>query len=128
MESIAKPRRGSEDGARYRASRQRLGAAIGALAENKIGRPSDDLAIGLMAITLVRVWARWLRQFGDSSVPYLLENLIRRPGWITVGPESTVIELAPRSLDIVVQMSGYAAEIEGVPWLGGRHIQFSMSA
>jgi len=43
-------------------------------------------------------------------------------------PDATVVELAPRPLDIVVQMSGYAAEIEGVPWLDGRHLQFAMPA
>ena len=124
--SIVRPHTTSAEAAAHRASHERLDAALSALAENTLGLPSEDLAIGLLAISLLRVWAHWLRQFGDSSVPYLLDQFIRRPGWISVRPDSTVIELASRPLDIVVQMSGYATEIEGVPWLGGRHIQYTM--
>jgi hypothetical protein len=123
---ITRPRAGTEEATRHRASRERLRAAMAALDENQLDRRSDDLAMSLIAITLLRVWARWLRQFSDSTVPYLLEHFIRRPGWITVRPDATVIELAPRPLDIVVQMSGYAAEVEGVSWLGGRHLQFDI--
>ncbi len=47
-----------------------------------LGLPEADLTITLTAIALLRLWARWLRQFGDSSVPYVLKNFVRRAGRI----------------------------------------------
>ena len=101
-------------------SRIRLPTAVH---HGKLGLPEVDLTVVLAAITLLRMWARWLRRFADSSVPYLLENLIRRPGRVYVDPNRILVELEPRPLDVVLEMAGYTAALERVSWLG-RRVQF----
>jgi len=41
-----------------------------------------DVASAVIAMSLLRVWARWLGHFSDSTIPYLLDRFIRRPGSI----------------------------------------------
>jgi hypothetical protein len=108
----------------HRNDRSALLAALGSIDAGRLGVPSTDLAIGLMSIALLRAWARWLRQFADASVPYLLETFVRRPGRLTVGEDSILVEMEPRPLDIIVDMAGYTDELSQVPWLGGRRIRF----
>jgi len=112
----------------HRSSQERLVAALAALDHGQIGASTADLTIALAAIALLRGWCRWLRQFGDSSVPYLLKQFVDRRGGISVQPDGLLIELAPLPLDIALQMSGYTAEIQRVPWLDGRSIQFLIRA
>jgi len=108
----------------HRSSQERLVAALAALDHGQIGSSTADLTIALAAIALLRGWCRWLHQFGESSVPYLLKQFVDRRGGISARPDRLLIELAPMPLDIVLQMSGYTAEIQRVPWLGGRSMQF----
>ncbi|HEU5015932.1 MAG TPA: hypothetical protein VFT66_25640, partial [Roseiflexaceae bacterium] len=110
----------------HHAGRERLLAAHGVLEHGQLGLPDADLTIMLTAIALLRLWARWLRQFGDSSVPYVLKNFVRRAGRISNRPDGLLVELEPLPLDIVLTMSGYTSDLERVPWLNGRRIQFSI--
>jgi hypothetical protein len=106
-------------------SRHRLGAGRLQAAWATLGHPSPALVPAyLAAFGLLRLWARWLRQFSDSSVPYLLEQFIRCPGRLYPGEAGLWVELEPRPLDIVVELAGYMAPLEGVPWLGGRTVYF----
>jgi hypothetical protein len=118
----------SELATRHHAGRERLIAALDVLEHSQLGLPDADLTIALTAIALLRLWARWLRQFSDSSVPYLLRNFIRRSGRIYNRPAGLLVELEPLPLDIVVEMAGYTAELERVPWLDGRSIRFSIGS
>jgi hypothetical protein len=81
----------------------------------------------LVAFSLLRLWSRWLRQFSESSVPYLLDQFIRRPGRLSASPAGVWVELEPRPLDIVIEMAGYLTPLEGVPWLGGRTVHFRIA-
>jgi hypothetical protein len=106
------------------ADRETLAGALAALDGGALGIDEADLVIALAAIAVVRTWARWLRQFAASSVPWLLDKFIRRPGKIRVGESAILVELDPRPLDIVIEMAGYASDIHRVTWLGGRNIIF----
>jgi hypothetical protein len=110
----------------YRAGQEALTAALGALADGALGHPAADLTLALTAAGLLRLWARWLRNFGESSVPYLLRHFIRRSGRITSGPAGLDVALDPGPLDVVVEMAGYLAEMEHVPWLDGRRLRLRL--
>jgi hypothetical protein len=112
----------------HRAGQERLAAALAAVHYGRLGLPEVDLTLDLLAIALLRLWARWLRQFGGSSVPYLLTNFVRRPGRIYSAPGQLTLELPALPLDIVLEMAGYTATLARVPWLGGRHLHFTMGA
>ncbi|HEX5837393.1 MAG TPA: hypothetical protein VFY26_06155, partial [Anaerolineales bacterium] len=106
-------------------SRHRVGAGHLQAAWATRGDLSPALVPAYLAsFALLRLWARWLRQFSDSSVPYLLEQFIRRPGRLYPGEAGLWVELEPRPLDIVLELAGYMAPLEGVPWLGGRTVYF----
>jgi hypothetical protein len=108
----------------HRAGREALLAALEALDDGRLGVPEADLTTALAAVVLLHVWARWLRQFAASSVPYLLTNFIRRPGRVYTDANSILVEMEPRPLDVVIHMAGYTAELERVPWLGHRRVRF----
>lgn len=74
--------------------------------------------------SLLRIWARWLRGFEHSSVPYLLERLIRRPGTVVVAPDAVTVHLPRRPLDTVLEVSGYLRPIEAFPGLSSRRFEF----
>jgi hypothetical protein len=116
---------GDEPAAAHLALRQTLLSALQALDHSLLGAAEADLVLALTSIALLRLWARWLRQFANSSVPYLLENFIRRRGRLHTTPDSITVELDPRPLDIVMHMAGYTAELENVAWLG-RRVRFQI--
>jgi hypothetical protein len=106
-------------------ARHRLGGEHLQAAWATLGNPSPALTPAyLVAFGLLRLWARWLRQFSESSIPYLLAQFIRRPGRLYPAAGGVWVELEPRPLDIVVELAGYMAPLEGVPWLGGRTVYF----
>lgn len=90
-----------------------------------IGLPDHDLTVAITAVALIRLWARWLRQFADSSTSYLLTHLIRRAGRLLIDEKEIIVEIEPRSLDMILEMVGYLDEIERVPWLEPQRVRFS---
>lgn len=108
----------------HEAGRRALRAAWQSLEHGRLDVAEADLTIFLTACLLLRVWARWLRQFSSSSVPYLLDNFIRRKGELRAAQEDLVVWLERMPLDIVIEMAGYLDELEGVPWLEHRRIRF----
>lgn len=75
---------------------------------------------------LLRMWARWLRGFADSSDDFLLDNFIRRRGRIYAGKDVILVELEQRPLDVVMEMAGYLADLERIPWLPDKRIKFAL--
>ena len=112
--------------ATYATGRARLTAAFDALAAGQLSLPAIDLSATLAAAALLRLWARWLPNFGESSIPFLLDQFVRRPGSIRVEPNEIVVMLDPRPLDIVLKMAGYLSSIERVAWLDNRRVRFQM--
>jgi hypothetical protein len=110
----------------HHSGREELRSALDAFCHGRLGIPEADLTMGLTAIALLRLWSRWLRGFADSSVPFLLQNFIRRPGRVWTESEVIRVEIAPKPLDLVLEMAGYTAELAGIPWLGGRRVQFCL--
>jgi hypothetical protein len=110
---------------RYWEQRGRLLAELDALWAEWPGLPAIDLPLTLAAGALIHIWARWLSQgFAGSSAPYLLANAIRRPGRVLLDERGMTVELAPRPLDVVLQLAHYADDLELVPWLGSRRVRF----
>lgn len=116
---------GSDDmGSAHARGRSALFAALCSLATG-IDLPFDaQITMALLSTVVLRVWARWLRQFSGSSVPYLIDNFIRRPGRVVTGKSAITVELERRPLDMVMEMAGYTAPLERVPWLGGKSVHF----
>lgn len=108
------------------AGTETLEAALASLALGRLGQPDFDLTVGLLAIAILRLWARWLGRFSDSSPAFLLERFIRRPGQIRVAENAITVYLAPGPLDMVLRMAGYFDPLSGVPWLGGRTVRFNV--
>jgi hypothetical protein len=105
-------------------NRETVLAALAALDHGQLGLPDADLTIALTGIALLRAWARWLGPFASSSIPYILDNFVRRAGRIDVSEREIVIELEPRPLDVVLEMAGYLAPIDRVVWIDGRAVRF----
>jgi hypothetical protein len=110
---------------------EHLLAALSQLSTGRLGLPQIDLKLALLAASLLRLWARWLRNFSTSSIPYLLGQFIRRAGQMRPWPYPTLraslqFELEPRPLDLVLEMAGYLAPLESVPWLDGRIVEFEI--
>jgi hypothetical protein len=97
-----------------------------ALGRFRLGLPDVDLTIAWTASALLRIWARWLRQFANSSIPYLLDNFICRRGRVSLTDDTLVVELDRKPLDIILEMAGYTASLERVSWLGQRSVHFQM--
>lgn len=76
------------------------------------------------ARSLLRIWARWLRGFEESSPRYLLDQFVRRPGTVVMAPDVVTVQLSRRPLDTVLEVSGYLRPIEVVPGLASCRVEF----
>ena len=65
-------------------------ADLAAMAHAHGGDPEIDLPLDLIALTVLRHWAQWLRGFGAASIPYLLATFVRRPGVVAATDDGTV--------------------------------------
>lgn len=94
-------------------------ASLAAMEHAHSSDPEADLPLDLIANTVLRHWARWLRGFGTASVPYLLTTFVRRPGrLITVDAGTLRVSLNRLPHDVVLDVSGYLAPAElRWPWL-----------
>jgi hypothetical protein len=101
-----------------------LSATVESLSAGATGDPHADAALTAAAAAGVRVWARWLKHIGHSSTPYLLGQLIRRPGRLIRDADSLTVELEPRPLDVALQLSGYLDPIELPPGAPVRVVRF----
>lgn len=108
----------------YHEGQEALVAAWAALSPGRLDLPQADLTVSLTAVSLFRLWARWLRQFAGSSIAYLLANMIHRAGHLLVADDVMVVEMAARPLDMVLEMAGYLDELERVPWLEPPRVRF----
>jgi hypothetical protein len=98
------------------------------LPDGKLGPERADAVLGLLALTVLRTWSRWLGRFAESSVGYLLAHFVRRPGRLRWADEELVVELEPRPLDVAISLAGYDQPMEAVPWLGHRRVVYRMDA
>ena len=98
---------------------------LGAVEEGQTGYPQLDQTIAILACLLLRMWSRWLRGFSDSSLAFIVDNFIRRQGRLYSEKDVILVELERRPLDLVMEMAGYLADLERVPWLPGKRIKFS---
>jgi hypothetical protein len=110
------------------ASREGLLRSLDAISSGQLGRAETDLSLDLIALSLLRLWSRWLGHFADSSVPYILSQFIRRPGRIQVDTDGLIVGLEARPLDVVIEMAGYLDALPAIPWLGGRSLRFERIA
>lgn len=97
--------------------------ALASLGSPGTGKRDADLTVSLVATSLLRIWARWLRGFGESSVSYLLQSLVRRSGVLFRDGEGLRVVMEPRPLDVVLDMAGYLDDL-AVPEIGIQRIRF----
>ncbi len=107
--------------------------SLSAVAHAHDGDPEIDLALDLIALTVLGHWARWLRGFGTASVPYLVATFIRRPGrLVATGDGTLLVSLNRLPHNVVLDMSGCLAPFEPLwPWRDQaaariRRIEFAM--
>jgi hypothetical protein len=112
------------DLADHRRSRKGLSDLLEVTRLGRLGLAGADLTVALTAGALLRVWARWLRRFAASTAPYLLDQFVRRAATVIPDASQVVVELEPRPLDLVLEMAGYIAPLERLPWLEGRRVVF----
>lgn len=87
----------------------------------------EEATLRATAASVLRHWARSLRGLGRSSSPYLLQQLIQRPGTIRTRPQHLEVTLASRPLDAALQVSGMLDPLE---FFNGRElikIEFQVS-
>ena len=113
---------GNGTSATHRSNRSAFLRMHRALRWGRAGRPGPDLLVELMASGLVRLWARWLRGFSAASVPYLLDELVRRPGLVCRDGTGVYVELDPRPLDVVLEIAGYIGDLSAGPLPGERDV------
>ncbi|MBN8636216.1 MAG: hypothetical protein J0M07_12890 [Anaerolineae bacterium] len=94
------------------------------LATGDTSEPQVDLLLRLCTAALLRVWSRWLRQFQATTIPYLLDNFIRRVGRMIITEDDLTIELDARPLDVVLELAGYLGDLDRVTWLGNRRVHY----
>jgi hypothetical protein len=92
--------------------------------EGSTGNPNLDRTTTFLTCLLLKMWAHWLRGFSTSSVTFLVDSFIRRRGRIYAEKDFLLVELEQRPLDVVMEMAGYLADLERVPWLPGKRIKF----
>jgi hypothetical protein len=90
-------------------------ASLAAVQHAHTGDSGVDLPLDLIALTVVREWARWLRGFSGASAPYLLTAFLRRPGRL-IGPGAGVLGVHLDHLphDVILDISGCLAAFEPV--------------
>lgn len=108
------------------AGRQQLLVALTSLEVGRLGLPDLDLTVDLVAASLLRLWARWLHRFSESTIPYLLQNFLRRPGRMGVNADTLDVEMMPGPFDMIIEMAGYLAPTDRVPWLDQRRVRFHL--
>lgn len=88
----------------------------------------DDFnaVISMMAELLLKVFARDLRGFEESSPRYLLQNFIERESKVSVEEDVICVDLSKKPLDTVLKLSGLLDYRCKVPWLKNRKIEFSL--
>jgi hypothetical protein len=70
------------------------------------------------ALSLVRVWGQWLPGVGRSSLRYLLDHFIHRPGTVRRDGDAVHVRLERRELDTVLELSGLLTPIDARRSLG----------
>jgi hypothetical protein len=85
-----------------------------------------DAAIAHIASLLTHAWSHWLRGIAHSSVSFLLDNCLRRAARVQMTAKRIAVELDPSPLDIVLQMAGYFAPVDEVPWLSDRSVALTV--
>jgi len=82
-------------------------ADLAAMTHAHGGDPDIDLPLDLIALTVLRHWAGWLRGFGTASVPFLLATFVRRPGRLIAADDGTArVSLTRQPHDVVLDVSG----------------------
>lgn len=92
--------------------------------------PGPGLATFTAAITacaVLRAFRRWLPGFSDSSVPFLLTNMLRRPGRVVVNAREVTVELDSLPHDPVLDLAGYFEPVEPIPGGPAQRFIFSLA-
>jgi hypothetical protein len=97
---------------------------LAAVAGGGLGSVELDAWLARAACLLLGHWARWLRGFEPSSIGFLLDRFLRRPGRIVRTARSIEVVLPVSGLDVVLRLAGYLEPVSAVPWLDGLQLEF----
>lgn len=95
------------------------------LAHGALGLPAADRLTATAAALVVAAWGRWLRGFAAASPAFLLERVLQRPGQVRRQGNRLDVRLAPRPMDVALELSGHLEPIESPPWLPGLTVSFT---
>ena len=115
-----------ESGDAHHANYQALLETLRALSDGQPELSGINPTTMLIAAALLRVWARWLRQFANSSTSYLLNEFVRRAGRLTIDSHRIQVEMDSRPLDIVIQMADYMAPLNAISWIDRKRVEFKI--
>lgn len=76
-----------------------------------------DLALTLAARAVMRTFTRGLMGFQHSSPRYLYENFLAGAATVCATGKALQVELAPRPLQMVLNLASFAGRVFSVPWL-----------
>ena len=96
------------------------------LRSGELGLPEADAALGSAAAALLRRWSAWLRGFSSSSIPFLLERFVRRPGLVLRVGDDVVVRLGRRPLDVVLDLAGYTDPLDLTPLWGSGQLRLEV--
>jgi hypothetical protein len=82
------------------------------------GLSANQATLAAMGLVLLRAWGRWLPGLGRSSLRYLFDHFVQRPGTASRNGDDVLVVLERRPLDAVLELSGALAEIDARRQLG----------
>jgi len=92
-------------------------AEFEALPSGCLDLPDTDSAMILTSCLLLRGWAHPLRAFSNSTVAFLVQHFVRRPGSVSRCGRGLIVHLQPSPFDIVLEMAGYFQDVPHLPGL-----------
>lgn len=88
-----------------------------AIGEGQQISPSE-LTMIAMGQVLIRAWGQWIPGLGRSSLRYLFDHFIDRPGIVRRERDEIRVTLERRELDAILELSGQLASIDARRSLG----------
>jgi len=77
-------------------------------------RPASHSAV---AQAVVRLFGRRLMALGASPIRFLVDNVLRSPGVLRVGPDRVEVSVQPCALQVLLDLGGLGAIECELPWL-----------
>lgn len=91
--------------------------ALAGLSAGIVENPAFDLTLTLVARAVVRAFAGGLMGFQHSGPEHLYQNFLAGMASVRMTPAGVWVKLAPRPLQLILNLAGYHGLRYSVPWL-----------